>query len=161
MQLDPAEKRSVWWGGAFKGALKGIPLGLGVGFAAAAVLSLALPVLAPSLVPIFASFLTVPGYSFMPIPLMIFNTALTMMANAISSGNAAVVTHHQNKHNIMYDARISALEGREQVLEEALSTSQTVKKILAQGPANAHSFTESLEESRNHDMSADKSPTIH
>lgn len=158
MNLSEQEKGRVWWGGALKGALKGIPQGLLIGIGAAALLAFVaiplLPGLAAGIAPFLTfagapAFLTVPhaaGAAFFPIPLMIFNTAITMAANAVTMGNAAVQAYHQQKHNSMYEARITALEQMVPTVSQDIDlqpqASRAMAEALAKGPRNEQSFEE-------------------
>jgi hypothetical protein len=165
MNLDPAEKRSVWWKGALKGALKSVPTAMAVGLVAAAVMAfIAMPVIAAlggtGITALMGSFLTlsniagttvgamlptIPGVGapFFPIGLVVFNTAIGAVSSFFASGNQAVTTYHQQKHNAQYDAKIHELDGRTRTIEQAIARpSHATQSILAQGPRHKTSFAE-------------------
>jgi hypothetical protein len=156
MKLSRQETWGAWWRGAAKGALGGLVMGAVLGLAGAVLLYYA----AASVLPVFMLDMIANAGVFNPWPLTLFSASSFAITKAITDGGGAVKEYHQSKHNMMYDARISALEGREQILEEALNTSQTVKKILAHGAVPSKSFAESLEESRDQ-AAQEKSHTLH
>lgn len=165
MELSPQEKSSAWWSGAIGGAFKGVPMGLVVALGAAALLAFVAIPMVPALAPIVGSFLSFPGApalltipvlgtAFFPIPLLFFNTAITIASNAMTYGDAAVQTARQEKYNLMCDARIAAIEHKLGVAPEQepepITRSQNVSKILAQGtrPQGSHVEAEQLRDAQ-------------
>lgn len=153
MEFTAKERNAIYWGGAISGAIKGVPLGLITGFVAASLLAFVVLPLAPALAPIFTSFLTTPGIGlgFFPLPLMLFNTAITSAASFFTGGHQAVAQAMQDKQNAYLDAKLMQVAGREQYLEQAVSQHMTtgmhhthanapltsprhVQKILEEGP---------------------------
>lgn len=138
--MENTSIRSVWLGGALKGAVQGIPLGIGIGLAAAALLSFVVLPIFPAIAPVFSAFLTTPGFSapFLPIPLLIFNTALTVAANFVAGGNLAVAQHRQQVDHRRNEGRIRQLESREPMVLHSPAPSRHVQHILDQGPRTSH-----------------------
>jgi hypothetical protein len=185
MELDPQTVSSVWWKGALGGALKGIPQGLllgVIGFGVLVVGTYALAAfgvtgLAATMMHGLGGFLfteagaasisagiaagSASGFSLAalsPIPFIALNTVLTIAGNFLTSGQSAVNAYKQDVEHRMNDARITAIESREQMLEEVVTPSRAVQKILAQGPRNKGSFAAAEAE---REASAPASPTIH
>lgn len=165
--MEKEATNAVWWRGALKGALQGIPLGIVIGVAAAALLAFVAIPLVPSLAPVVGSFLSFSGapelltiptttVPFFPVPLLFFNTAITVAANFISGGNLAVAQHRQQIDHAQNEARIQALESRELAIEQSLTTSKTLQNIVAQGPRAVQSFADAEVQ-----RSSASAPTLH
>lgn len=151
MELAPQEKSRAWWKGAFKGVLSAIPQGIVIGAVASAILFFgivpAAAALGFSLGPVFGTFIATAtvGGSYTPLPMMVFNVALLAIGNAISGGSAAVAAYHQQKHNSMYEARITALEQERTpatAQEQSPMRSRAMDKILNDGPRHQHSHAD-------------------
>lgn len=164
--MEKASSSAVWWRGAITGALKAVPLGLAIGLGAAALLAFVAIPLVPTLAPIVGSFLTFSGapalltipttaMHFFPVPLLFFNTAITMAANFISGGDQAVAQERQQRDHSRNEARIGQLEARTQELAPAPETSRAVQAILAQGPRSSHMQAEQAR------SQAPSQPTLH
>lgn len=139
MEIDGRTKSQVWWGGAIKSALKGIPQGILLGIGGALLLwGLAVAFPALGLFTVFEGFLfagTATNIALNPIGFIALNTALTIAGNFLLGGDQAVAEYKGKVDHLHNEARISQLEGREQMVEQALGAqSQSVQRILAQGP---------------------------
>lgn len=184
MDLDPAVKSRVWWKGAITSAIKGIPQGLMLGAIAAGVLIGGLYLLSAMGAAGIAGYVgtafnyflfnmqnaavasqlatqTLPVVTslaiFNPLPIIALNTILTSIGNFLSGGDSAVNAYKQQVDHDANVARLERLEGRELALEEAIATSPTIKKILAEGP-RSKSYS-AAEETR--DVAPSNGPTIH
>jgi hypothetical protein len=147
MDLDPTEKSRVWWSGTLKGATKGLLMGIAIGVGSALLLQFAiLPALSSvgfsAVSQIFTGFL-MPGGSFSPFSLAIFSGVSGLMGGLLGGGNAAVAAHHSQKYQQFQEAKIHELEGREQLVEQAITkTPRIAQSILAGGQRNMDSFAE-------------------
>jgi len=137
MQLDPAEKRSVWWKGALKSGLKETLRGLAIGFIAAAVLfGLAqFPALGGMLGPMVGVGV------FKPALLMAFCGVISGVTGLFTGGGLEVGAYHQQKHNARDEAKLNELEGRTHTLEQRVAHSPAVRIILKDGPRQSAGFT--------------------
>ncbi len=172
MKLDPKEASRVWWGGTIKGAVRGLLAGLVIGAASALLLQFALIPVLPAIGEAFASFLTltpglasgwaggvVPAASFSTIPLAIFSGVTGLIANAFASGKAAVNDYREQKLHQFQESKLRELEGREQMVEQVLTTSSpSVQALLEQGPRNHSSFVDAETQRAQNSPS---SPSIH
>lgn len=144
MNLDPKEKSHAWWAGTLKGAIKGLLIGAAVGVVTAFALSGLIGAF-PVLEPVFSAFITMEG-GFSAVPLAIFSGVSAMLTNAFTGGNASVAALQAQKSELIHQEKITALEGREQQLEQAITTgpkSVAVQSILARGGRDeAASFAE-------------------
>lgn len=178
-----------------RAAVSAIPTGIAVSLIAAALLSFVAFPLLPGLAGMMGGFMTFAGAPaflptiattgavFFPVPLMFFNTAITIAASAVNGGHLAVAKHTQQVDHAHNDARISRLEAREQMIEEALAPAHgrativdsiirqgprplntpqragtlTVDTILRDGASQSHAAAEEAREA----ASAQKGPTLH
>ncbi|MFM9890857.1 MAG: hypothetical protein ACKVOE_09525 [Rickettsiales bacterium] len=187
MELDPQEVSRVWWKGAFSSALKGIPQGLFLGLLAATAMYGLIAGMLLVGGPIGAVGLSVAqgmgGFiytgaasqalagatagsalgivtsfsSFSVAAMVALNGVLSAVGNFMSGGKIAVNAYKQEFDHKQNEARLDRIESREIALEECVTPSRHVQKILAAGPRQRDSFA-SAEEGRAAEPTA---PTIH
>ncbi len=161
--MDDAQTLSkVWWRGTLNGAVKGLLVGAFVGLLASVVLQFAIIPLVTSVGYGFAvqglSGFLAPGGSFFPLSMMLFSGASTMIGGFLNGGTTALKERNSQSRQQFQEAKIQELEGREQTLEQAITTRPNIAQtILAQGPRHQHSFV-AAEEAR---ATTHESPTLH
>lgn len=140
MEETEKSKLSVWLGGAVSSAIKGIPQGILLGLGGALMLwglAVALPTL--GLFATFEGFLftgTAAAIGINPIPFTALNTVLTIVGNALLGGDMAVNKRQQEIDHAKNEARISAIEAREQAVEQVSAHPRSVRvdSIIRSGP---------------------------
>jgi hypothetical protein len=140
MELNPSEKRHVWLKGALKSGLKAVAVGLVTGLIAAT----AIYTLVPATL-FGASMASVTGFvtassAFSPLPLMVFNSFISGAIGLFTGGGQAVEAYHQSKHNRRDEAKLMELDGRIHTLEQTITPSRNIQKIIENGPRQAASF---------------------
>lgn len=145
MQLTPQETSAAFWNGAIQGAKRSLGYVAMIGIPLVALM--AFGVVPTTLVSYGAALLTA------------MSTVFTV---GMFSGQNALAQYHQSKHNQMYEAKISRLEGQAVGIEHEMDDVQhspRVSTILEQGAKNASgSFADAEEEKRSQ---APEGHTIH
>ena len=157
MQLDPAEKRSVWWKGALKSGFKETLRGCAIGFVAAAVL-FGVGLISASFATLVAPMVGLGSFS--PLLLTAFCGVISGVTGLFTGGSQAVDAYHQQKHNLRDEAKLIELDGRTRTLEQTvtMTPSRNVQKILDNGSRHAPSF-EAAEAARKAETPA--TPALH
>lgn len=155
--------RHVWWKGALSSAAKGIPQGILLGFGGALLMWGAMALAPATLGTVFTGMLFGGASSFTlatfsPLPFIALNTALTIVGNFLLGGQIACNAYKQQVDHDANATRLDRIEAREQMLEQKLAPSASIKQLVSQGPRHASSFA-TAEIAR--DDAAPSHPTSH